>query len=344
MTAKLFTAPFQPSYDGSFVAQFRSSRAARIALIVGVGLLVANCAGQKTSRIDPKYGVSPSPRVVADGDSVPKGGGFSKVGKPYVIAGETYVPRDMKKFTATGLASWYGSQFHGRMTANGEVFDADSVTAAHPTMPLPSYIRVTNTFNGRSIIARVNDRGPFHSKRLIDVSERVADALAFRRSGTARVKVDFIGPAPTVGSDDAILMASLTTDGSPASLRGDARAPLQVASNDQPENTTSDALANVFANAEQVSQPALGTDETPVLDSAGFIPLPPVRSLSARVNLIPAKPVLLASRPSVGPVVQTASIPMPIPRPGGMFYAPVDGFVASPAFNQLTPQRFIPLK
>ena len=282
--------------------------------------------------------------MVADGDSVPKGGGFSKVGKPYVIAGETYVPRDMKKFSATGLASWYGSQFHGRMTANGEVFDADSVTAAHPTMPLPSYIRVTNTFNGRSIIARVNDRGPFHSKRLIDVSERVADALAFRRSGTARVKVDFIGPAPTVGSDDAILMASLTTDGSPASLRGDARAPLQVASNDQPENTTSDALANVFANAEQVSQPALGTDETPVLDSAGFIPLPPVRSLSASVNLIPAKPVLLASRPSVGPVVQTASIPMPIPRPGGMFYAPVDGFVASPAFNQLTPQRFIPLK
>ena len=344
MTAKLITAPFQPSYDGSFVAQIRSSRAARIAIIVGVGLLVANCAGQKTSRIDPKYGVSPSPRVVADGDSVPKGGGFSKVGKPYVIAGETYVPRDMKKFTATGLASWYGSQFHGRMTANGEVFDADSVTAAHPTMPLPSYIRVTNTFNGRSIIARVNDRGPFHSKRLIDVSERVADALAFRRSGTARVKVDFIGPAPTVGSDDAILMASLTTDGSPASLRGDARAPVQVASNDQPENTTSDALANVFASAEQVSQPALGTDETPVLDSAGFIPLPPVRSLSARVNLIPAKPVLLASRPSVGPVVQTASIPMPIPRPGGMFYAPVDGFVASPAFNQLTPQRFIPLK
>ena len=344
MTAKLITAPFLPSHDGSFVAQIRSSRAARIAVIVGVGLLVANCAGQKTSRIDPKYGVSPSPRVVADGEAVPKGGGFSKVGKPYVIAGETYVPRDMKKFSATGLASWYGSQFHGRMTANGEVFDADSVTAAHPTMPLPSYIRVTNTFNGRSIIARVNDRGPFHSKRLIDVSERVADALSFRRTGTARVKVDYIGPAPTVGSDDALLMASLTTDGSPASLRGDARAPIQVASNDQPDTRNSDMLSNLFANAEPTNQQALGTDETPVLDSAGFIPLPPVRSLSARVNLIPAKPVLLASKPAVGPVVQTASIPMPIPRPGGMFYAPVDGFVASPAFNQLTPQRFVPLK
>jgi rare lipoprotein A len=346
LTAKLITAPLQTSFEGGFVAHIQSSRAARIAVIVGVGLLMANCAGQKTSRIDPKYGVSPSPRVVADGDSVPKGGGFAKIGKPYVIAGETYTPRDMKKFTATGLASWYGSQFHGRMTANGEVFDADSVTAAHPTMPLPSYIRVTNTFNGRSIVARVNDRGPFHSKRLIDVSERVADALAFRLTGTAKVKVDYIGPAPTVGSDDAILMASLRTDGSPASLRGDASAPIQVASNDQPDTVSNEpnTLSQLFASAEPANQPALGTDETPVLDSAGFIPLPPVRSLSARVNLIPSKPVLLASKPSVGPVVQTASIPMPIPRPGGMFYAPVDGFVASPAFNQLTPQRFVPLK
>ncbi len=350
LTAKIFSAPLWSSMEGGIVAHIRSSRAARIAVIVGVGLLVANCAGQKTSRIDPKYGVSPSPRVVADGEAVPKGGGFSKIGKPYVIAGEVYTPRDMKKFSATGLASWYGSQFHGRMTANGEVFDASSVTAAHPTMPLPSYIRVTNTFNGRSIIARVNDRGPFHSKRLIDVSERVADALAFRRTGTARVKVDYIGAAPTDGSDDAILMASLTTDGSPASLRGDARAPVQVASNEQAEpvaaatNDGVGSVLNLFSQTEPVSQPVVMADATPVLDSEGFIPLPPVRNLATRVSLIPAKPVLLASKPSLSPTVQTASIPMPIPRPGGMFYAPVSGFVATPAFDQLTPQRFIPLK
>ena len=325
------------------------SRTVRVAAVVALGLLTANCANQKTSRIDPKYGVSPSQRVVADGDSVPKGGGYAKIGKPYVIAGETYTPRDMKKFSATGLASWYGSQFHGRMTANGEVFDAASVTAAQPTMPLPSYIRVTNTLNGRSIIARVNDRGPFHSKRLIDVSERVADALAFRLAGTARVKVDYIGPAPTDGSDDKILIASLTTDGSPASLRGDARATVQLASNDQPEmleipsNRNPDTLAGLFANSEPV--PVANAElDTPVLDSNGFIPLPPVRNLSAQVNLIPSKPVLLASKPILAPTVQTASIPMPIPRPGGMFFAPVSGFVATPAFGGLTPQHFVPLK
>ena len=326
-------------------------RALRMSVVIVAGLVLANCAGPKTSKIDPKYGVSPSPKVVADGDSVPKGGGFSKVGKPYVIAGEVYTPKDMKKYSATGLASWYGSQFHGRMTANGEVFDTDSVTAAHPTMPLPSYIRVTNTLNGRSIIARVNDRGPFHSKRLIDVSERVADALAFRNIGTARVKVDYIGRAPTDGSDDAILMASLKTDGSPASLRGDARATVQVASNDQQEsfgsaaNQTTDNLSSFFGTGETSNATVLADAASP-LESDAFVPLPPVRPKAGlmAVNLIAAKPTLLGNRTVSDSTVQTASIPMPIPRPGGMFYAPVTGFIASPAFNKLSPQQFVPLK
>lgn len=349
MTVISLSALSRPILTSDLDGSSSSSRALRVAVVVALGLLTANCANQKTSRIDPKYGVSPSQRVVADGESVPKGGGYAKIGKPYVIAGETYTPRDMKKFSATGYASWYGSQFHGRMTANGEVFDAASVTAAHPTMPLPSYIRVTNMVNGRSIIARVNDRGPFHSKRLIDVSERVADALAFRMAGTARVKVDYIGPAPTDGSDDKILIASLTTDGSPASLRGDARAAIQLASNDQPEmleipsNRNADTLASIFANSES-NAAASSEMDTPVLDASGFIPLPPVRNLTAQVNLIPSKPVLLASKPISGPSVQTASIPMPIPRPGGMFYAPASGFVASPAFAGLTPQHFVPMK
>ena len=325
-------------------------RAIRLSAVVFAGLLVVNCAGPKASKIDPKYGVSPSPRVVADGEAVPKGGGFSKVGKPYVIAGEVYTPKDMKKYSATGLASWYGSQFHGRMTANGEVFDTDSVTAAHPTMPLPSYIRVTNTLNGRSIIARVNDRGPFHSKRLIDVSERVAEALAFRNIGTARVKVDYIGRAPTDGSDDAILMASLKTDGSPANLRGDARAPIQVASNDQQEpvgsasNSNSDTLASIFGTTDTSNATVLA-DASPVLDADAFVPLPPVRPRSSlmAVNLIPAKPALLGNRTVSDPTVQTASIPMPIPRPGSMFFAPVTGFVPSPAFDKVSPQRFVPM-
>jgi len=349
LTANLFSA-FQPSLiAGPNELQF-PKRVMRLTAVVLAGLLVANCAGPKTSSIDPKYGVSPSPRVVADGNSVPKGGGFAKVGKPYVIAGEVYTPKDMRKYSATGMASWYGSQFHGRMTANGEVFDTASVTAAHPTMPLPSYIRVTNTLNGRSIIARVNDRGPFHSKRLIDVSERVAEALAFRNVGTARVKVDYIGSAPTDGSDDAILMASLRTDGSLATLRGDAKAPVQLASNETQTssevaaNDGSDQLLSMFSAPELANTPTIA-DGDPILDSEGFVPLPPVRPRTGltRVTLISAKPALLGNVPQSEPSVQTASIPLPIPRPGGMFYVAPSGFVPTAAFNQLTPQRFVPL-
>ncbi|MCP8940768.1 septal ring lytic transglycosylase RlpA family protein, partial [Alsobacter sp. SYSU M60028] len=200
------------------------SSAARVALAVAAGLVVANCSSQKIASkggIDPKYGVSASPKVVADGDPVPKGGGRELIGKPYVVAGRLYTPREVTNYSAVGLASWYGPSFHGRMTANGEVFDRQSISVAHPTMPLPSYVRVTNIGNGRSIVARVNDRGPYHGNRLVDVSERVAEALAFRNIGTARVKVDYIGRASTAGSDDEKLYATLRTDGTPARLRLD---------------------------------------------------------------------------------------------------------------------------
>ena len=153
------------------------------------------------SQVDPRYGVAPSPRVVADGEEVPRGGGYYMVGKPYQIAGKTYYPSE-RSYSAVGLASWYGSDFHGRKTANGEVFDRASISAAHPTMPLPSYARVTNLRNHRSMIVRVNDRGPYHGGRVMDVSQRVAEALDFHRIGTARVKVDYVGHAALAGSDD----------------------------------------------------------------------------------------------------------------------------------------------
>jgi rare lipoprotein A len=118
------------------------------------------------------------------------------------------------------MASYYGAAFHGRRTANGEVYDMASISAAHPTMPLPSYARVTNVSNGRSIIVRVNDRGPYHSNRVMDVSQKVAEALDFRRMGTAEVKIDYMGRAGLEGSDEKLLMASLRTDGRPAQLDG----------------------------------------------------------------------------------------------------------------------------
>src|SRR5215475_13306922 len=192
-------------------------RAARGAAVLAACLTLANCASQDkfTNRVDPKYGVSSSPRVVAVGDPVPKGGGTYRVGKPYTVAGRVYVPEEDPNYRAEGMASWYGDDFHGRLTANGEVFDMSALTAAHPTLPIPSYARVTNSRNGKSLIVRVNDRGPYHGNRLIDVSNKAAELLEFKSNGVARVRVEYVGRAPLEGTDDRQLLATLRT-GTPA--------------------------------------------------------------------------------------------------------------------------------
>jgi len=179
---------------------------------VAACLVLANCGSSSmSSRIDPKYGVSSSPRVVAFGEPVPKGGGTYRVGKPYVVGGRVYVPEEDVNYREEGLASWYGDDFHGRLTANGEVYDMTSLSAAHPTLPMPCYARVTNLSNGKSLIVRVNDRGPYHGNRLMDVSSRAAELLEFRGNGVARVRVEYVGRAPLEGSDDRQLMATLRT-------------------------------------------------------------------------------------------------------------------------------------
>ena len=188
-------------------------RAARSAAAVAACLVLANCAssGKFASRVDPRYGVSSSPRVVAFGEPVPKGGGTYRVGKPYTVGGRVYVPEEDVNYREEGLASWYGDDFHGRLTANGEVFDMAALTAAHPTLPMPCYARVTNLSNGKSLIVRVNDRGPYHGNRLMDVSSRAAELLEFKGNGVARVRVEYVGPAPLEGSDDRQLVATLRT-------------------------------------------------------------------------------------------------------------------------------------
>lgn len=191
-------------------------RLAGAVVAAGTCLLLANCgSGKFASRVDPKYGVSSSPRVVGFGEPVPKGGGTYRIGKPYTVAGRTYVPEEDTHYRAEGLASWYGDAFHGRLTANGEVFDMTALTAAHPTLPMPSYVRVTNLQNGRSLVVRVNDRGPYHGNRIIDLSNTAARLLEFRNNGVARVRVEYVGRAPLEGSDDRVLMATLRS-GEPA--------------------------------------------------------------------------------------------------------------------------------
>lgn len=185
--------------------------AARIGAAAALCLLLANCASSDkfAAKVDPKYGVSSSPRVVDAGEPIRKGGGTYRVGKPYVVAGRTYVPEENTSYKSEGLASWYGDDFHGRLTANGEIFDKESISAAHPTLPLPSYVRVTNLANRKSIVVRVNDRGPYHGNRVIDLSHKTATLLGFRDNGVARVSVEYVGRAPLEGSDDRTLEATL---------------------------------------------------------------------------------------------------------------------------------------
>jgi rare lipoprotein A len=188
---------------------------ARIGVVAGCCLALAHCGGPISGKVDPKYGVSASPRVVQFGEPVPKGGGTYRVGKPYTVGGQTYSPEENTGYSAEGIASWYGDDFHGRQTANGEIYDMQSISAAHPTLPIPSYARVTNMANQRSIIVRVNDRGPYHAGRLIDVSARTARLLGFKDHGTARVRVEYVGRASLAGSDDTRLEATLR-QGTPA--------------------------------------------------------------------------------------------------------------------------------
>jgi len=118
--------------------------------------------------------------------------GYFKTGRTYKIKGQRYTPRETYNFTQTGMASWYGPNFHGKMTANGETFDKYELTAAHKTLQMPSIVRVTNLENGRSIVVRVNDRGPFSKGRIIDLSERASEMLDFKHKGVAKVKIQVL--------------------------------------------------------------------------------------------------------------------------------------------------------
>lgn len=292
----------------------------KVAFVAALALLTANCSSQVAgSKVDSRYGVAPSERVVAEGEAVPKGGGRAMVGRPYTIAGRTFVPRVDEDYTREGLASWYGPGFHGRRTANGEVFDKHSVTAAHTTMPLPSYARVTNLANNRSMIVRVNDRGPFHGNRVIDVSQSVAEALDFRHVGVQRVRVDYVGPASTEGSDDRILISTLRTDGMLAQLPEGGTAPsTMVASAEPPASRRSPVAPRTAASA-----PA----PAPVMAS-----LPPVPAAYAGVRGGASGPLVLnALVPSDAAAAQPAGSPGGVVF-AGLFFAEPDP--AAPAFDR----------
>lgn len=125
-------------------------------------------------------------------EAIKEDGGYYKVGNTYTVLGQTYTPKEDYSYSEIGIASWYGDDFHDKRTANGETYNMRAITAAHRTLPLPSIVKVTNLENGKSIIARVNDRGPYVKNRIIDVSQKGAELLGYKNKGTAKVKVEIL--------------------------------------------------------------------------------------------------------------------------------------------------------
>lgn len=234
------------------------------------------------------FGVKASPRMTRL-KRVPKGGGRDQVGKPYVVRGKWYYPKEEPGYVKSGTASWYGSNFHGRLTANGEIYDMYHLSAAHPTFPLPSYARVTNRKNGSSVVVRVNDRGPYVHDRVLDVSSKAAELLGFQNAGVADVKVEYVGRAPLEGDDTKMLMASYR----PAAGRpvDDGLASgVMIASNDRPSRQPL-MIASAFAAPKAIpSLPGVKpAPTTPSIESlidnydigsAGAAPVPKPRGFA----------------------------------------------------------------
>lgn len=235
--------------------------AMRVALFLCVGVALSACGSatntaksphvnHKTKFTSKEFGVTASKRVTT-AKRVKKGGGSFKIGKPYKVRGKWYHPKEEPNYDKKGYASWYGPNFHGRKTANGEIYDQYHLSGAHPTFPLPSYARVTNLKNGHSVIIRVNDRGPYAHGRIIDVSSKAADLLDFKREGTAKVRVQYVGKARMDGRDMPYLTASYQRNGkrSPVEPSGGGIASGVMLALNAPKK----AVTSVFGGGTQVA-------------------------------------------------------------------------------------------
>ncbi|HEX3431640.1 MAG TPA: septal ring lytic transglycosylase RlpA family protein [Rhizomicrobium sp.] len=252
--------------------------AGRIAILCASTALVAACS------------TSPAPEPELSSVSLPSGNGVYKIGEPYEQEGVWYYPREQPEYDETGIASWYGADFHGRRTANGEVFDLNGLTAAHPTLPMPVNVRVTNLENGKSLVLRVNDRGPFRRGRIIDVSQRAAQLLGFYGQGTAKVRVTYLAradgppgtPADTT-TETAVATAGTAVGAAPT-------AAVQVAALDPVSTHPAMAAAAPAAPAADPAAP-----ESPSFDA----PSPSPEKIDAK----------LAANADATPVVATLPVP-----------------------------------
>jgi len=189
---------------------FNFSGAYQVALIVIVLAVLSGCAETQL--------VAHSAKVIVGAVNEKTTPEF-KVGAPYQIAGIWYYPQEDYDYDQTGIASWYGAKFHGLKTANGGIYDMNALTAAHRTLQMPSFVRVTNLDNGRSLVLKINDRGPFARGRIIDISRRGAQLLGFQKQGTARVRVQILADRSRALAARIKGQAQLAKVGSPITVK-----------------------------------------------------------------------------------------------------------------------------
>ncbi|MFZ1988361.1 MAG: septal ring lytic transglycosylase RlpA family protein [Alphaproteobacteria bacterium] len=259
--------------------------------------------------------------------------GTYRVGQPYQVAGTWYYPKEQPNYDEVGLASWYGPGFHGHLTADGEVYDQRSLTAAHATLPLPVNVRVTNLDNGRSIVLRVNDRGPFHPGRIIDVSQRAAELLGFREAGTARVRVEYLSRAD--GQPYTMMASSSKPPAtSPAPARPSANAPVIASMAPIPDPPASAANSPSQMPADAGNAPQL---RAPIISSQGAKPAPESSGLAqahVAAGDLPSDSdfasegsvASTASSVDVASAPPAASADLDPPVPSGQLYVQVGAF------------------
>jgi rare lipoprotein A len=301
-------------------------------VMAALGLVLAACGGHPPA---PPTAGGPAVRTTHSQ-------GYYKVGKPYQIDGTWYYPREDWSYDETGIASWYGEQFHGRYTADGEIFDLNEMTAAHRTLPMPVVVRVTNLDNGRSIKLRVNDRGPYARGRIIDVSRRAAQMLGFERSGTAKVRVQIDVPdsmevataagrpggPPSVGMAVAeVVSAPLTLPVSAIeAMRGKPETrPLQAQTQPPPPQPQAQPVA--VAVASQPQPPSSAPAAVKIADNALIAPRPIAREPAPRPSRMSSdRPYLiddLPGEPGASPPAQQVAAADPPPLPAKVEMTPV---------------------
>ena len=241
--------------------------AARVALLALAALWVAACGTTSNHLLSVDYPVrAPVSGGHAERPPAPNGYEHQVVGKPYEVSGRWYTPADQPNYNETGVASWYGPNFDGKRTANGEIYDMNALSAAHKTLPLPSLVEVTNLDNGKSLVVRVNDRGPFVDGRIIDLSKGAAEQLGVIRPGVARVRVRYLGPPPMNGAPVQIARADPASspaprrDYAPAPQTEDAAPPREYARVPQPETPAEPPAERLYARADPQPVPAPSWD------------------------------------------------------------------------------------